>query len=406
MSGNGLAQIIGLVIITIITPYFEPSEMGVLGMYLAIAGWIGVIAALRYDLAIMLPKSNDDAKRLVKISIKYSLIVAIIAAIPIYIFNYDIAVLLNSDNQFDSQELANWFYLIPISIFLYGYNAALTTWQTRKKKYSTVSAASVGRSVSTGGTNLTAAFAKLGSGALIGAALLGQLVNGIILAVKGLKEVLATPSPAEDRKRLMKEYKDFPLKSGPAIFLNLSANQLPTLLIGGWFGAAVAGQFYIMQRILTLPLTFIGKAFSQVFYQKSNEIINNGGSVRPLVAKTTLRLFAIITIPMVVLFFFGDSIFELVLGSKYKEAGSIGALFSVFYLFRFVFSAQSTLLTTKRKLTTEIIFNASFLVTQVGSLWYGHHINDYNFAFQLMAVSGAALFLILGVLIFKYAGDK
>jgi lipopolysaccharide exporter len=406
LSGNSIAQIIGILIVPVLAFYFSPVEWGILGSFVAISGWAGVIAALRFDLAIMLPKSEEDARKLAKISIILSVLVAIVLSVPVFIFNLDIATYLNTKDAFDPQELANWLYLIPISIFLYGFNSTLTMWQTRRKKYTRVSTASVGRSVASAGINVSAGIAKLGAGGLIAGTFLGQIVNGVVLAFGSLKEVLTASTPSSERKRLMTEYKDFPLKSGPAILLNLTANQLPILLILPWFGAAVAGQFFMTQRILSIPLTFVGKAFGQVFYQKSNENINDGISVRPLVLKTSLTLFAIICIPMTMLFFFGEPIFELVLGEKFKEAGSIASMFSVFYLFRFVFSAQSTLLTTKRKLTTEIIFNSIFLISQVGAVIYGHVMHDYYLAFQIMAVSGAVLFLILGILIFKYAGEK
>jgi lipopolysaccharide exporter len=406
LSGNSLAQLISILMIPVLARYFLPEQWGMLGAFVAISGWAGVIAALRYDLAIMLPKSNDDAKKLAKISIGLSAIVAAILAIPILIFKLDIAIYLNEDGKFDAIELSNWFYLIPVSIFLFGFNSAITMWQTRKKRFSQVAGAGIGRSITSAGVNLSAGIAKMGSGGLIAGQFLGQAVNGLILALGSLKNILSAPVPSSERKRLMKEYKDFPLKSGPAILLNLTANQLPILLILPWFGAGVAGQFFMMQKILNIPLTFIGKSVGHVFYQKSNENLNAGISVRPLVIKTSLTLLAIIIIPMTVLFFFGEPIFETVLGSEFKEAGRIAGVFAIFYLFRFIFSTQSTLLTSKRKLTVEILFNACFLITQVGSVIYGYFTNDYNLAFKLMAVSGSALFLILGVLIFKYAGDK
>ncbi len=411
MSGNALAQLVSILVVPLLTYLFTPTDMGVLATFVALSGWLGVIAALRYDLAIMLPKSNEDANRLAKMALRYSVIVGLVFCIPAVLLNDGVRHLLEPANNGKinlaewHEEFRIWLYLVPVSIMLVGINSTLTQWQTRKKSFKRVSAASVSRNVGNASFSLTSGYMGAGAGGLIGSYIFSQLVNALVIMGKGLKQIFATTSNRDENRRLLREYKDFPLKSGPAILLNLTAYQLPIILIGVWFGAQIAGQYYVTMRILNAPLTFIGKAFSQVFFQRSNELLNQGKPVGELVKKTTLRLVAIIIVPMILLFFFGEELFGWVFDEEYGEAGKIAATFSIFYLFRFVFSAQSTMLTSKRKMTAEILFNAAMVISQVGGLAYGYYLGDYNVAFRIMAISGALLFLILGGLIFKYANE-
>ena len=68
MSGTTIAQAIPLAISPILTRIYSPSDFGVLAIYSSIMAVIAVIATCRYELAILQPKQNDDAKSLVFLS--------------------------------------------------------------------------------------------------------------------------------------------------------------------------------------------------------------------------------------------------------------------------------------------------------------------------------------------------
>ena len=57
MSGTLIAQIIGYAIAPILTRLYTTEEMGELGFYMRLTGFIAAIATLRYEAALPLPLS-------------------------------------------------------------------------------------------------------------------------------------------------------------------------------------------------------------------------------------------------------------------------------------------------------------------------------------------------------------
>ena len=61
MTGTTIAQAIPIAISPILTRLYTPEDFGVVGLFGAISGIFGAIATGKYELAIMLPKKDEDA---------------------------------------------------------------------------------------------------------------------------------------------------------------------------------------------------------------------------------------------------------------------------------------------------------------------------------------------------------
>lgn len=127
MLGTALSQAIPIAIIPILTRIFTPEDFGLLALYGACVAILSVFIAGRYEIAIMLPKSNEDAKILLQASIIITFLIATILFIPILFFNKQIANLLGNKN------IAPWLYLLPLSALLTGTYQSLTYWNNRQK---------------------------------------------------------------------------------------------------------------------------------------------------------------------------------------------------------------------------------------------------------------------------------
>ena len=58
VSGASIAQLIGLIAVPIITRLYSPDDLGLLTVLTSIVSIIVVISCMRYELAIVLPKTN------------------------------------------------------------------------------------------------------------------------------------------------------------------------------------------------------------------------------------------------------------------------------------------------------------------------------------------------------------
>ena len=96
MTGTTIAQAIPIAISTILTRIYTPEDFGIFALYMSIASMIAVVATGRYELAIMLPKKDEDAVSIVALSIIISFFVSFIALLIVSIFNTEIASLLGN----------------------------------------------------------------------------------------------------------------------------------------------------------------------------------------------------------------------------------------------------------------------------------------------------------------------
>ena len=64
MTGTALCQLIALAFSVVVSRLYSPTEFATLEQFAMILGVLGVVAGARYEAAIMLPKSNADARHL------------------------------------------------------------------------------------------------------------------------------------------------------------------------------------------------------------------------------------------------------------------------------------------------------------------------------------------------------
>ena len=66
--GSIFAQGIGVLIAPIVARLFAPEAFGVAALFASITSIIGVLACLRYELSIVLPKTDEEAANLLGLS--------------------------------------------------------------------------------------------------------------------------------------------------------------------------------------------------------------------------------------------------------------------------------------------------------------------------------------------------
>ena len=104
-------------------------------------------------------------------------------------------------------------------------------------------------------------------------------------------------------KELMIEYKVYPLLYlNPASLLDIATLQMPLLFIIKIAGDTINGQFFFASRIISIPSALIGKAISQVFFQRITSLKSNNKKCMPLFIKTMKTLF-LIALPISILFY-------------------------------------------------------------------------------------------------------
>jgi lipopolysaccharide exporter len=318
MSGTAVAQVIGFTLTPIIGRLFSPSDFGVFGSFYSVLTVIAAGVALQYSQAIMLPKQDEDAANVFAVSMLSVFVITLVGLLSAYVFSDWLLGLLKAP---DSKWLL-WF--LPLGVFVSGINQSFQAWCIRRKAFKKTASSQMIRAGAVGTLQIVSGLFRHGGGGLIASSVAADGMASLNLArqVFCTDKVLLKSSLAWKRiGRLAVEYRDFPVYSATQNMMNALSNALPVLLLGYYYGVAVAGAYAFGVRILQAPMGFVLVALRQVLFQKASETYNHGGKLYPLYIKTTGGLFAMAIIPAIILSIWAPSIFALIFGSKWYEAG-------------------------------------------------------------------------------------
>jgi O-antigen/teichoic acid export membrane protein len=331
-TGTTLAQVIPVAAAPVLSRLYSPAEFGLFALYAGIAALFSVVGTGRYELAIVLPAEDEDAVQLLGLSLVLGVVVAAAAALGVAVFRAPLAAALRSPG------LAGWLPLLPLAVLLAASAQALGYWLNRRKAYPRLAAS---RILQAGGTALVAvalARAGLGAGGLILGALAGQALATVLLAVVSwgsLRETGVRLTRRGMRAQAIR-YRDFPRVNALHALLDNVNFSGSVILLGWFFNPVVVGQYSLVMRVLMAPVTLVGAAISQVFYQRAADIHQQGGDLRGLV-RSLLSRTVWIALPAAILMYAGaPAMFPLVFGAQWTDAGGYARLLAPYMFFHFL----------------------------------------------------------------------
>lgn len=388
VSGASLSQVILLAITPILTRVFTPDEFGVYGAFFAVVSILVLLVTGRYELAILLPKDEQDAIKLFWISSSLALIICT----SFYLFLPFVIPYFEHFTQTSIREVQYW---LPLAIFLLAIAQSAGFLANRQKRYKQLSYSRIIGSSTTGMTSMLLGFAKLTSTGLIIGKFLGLIFEtGALLwpLRKGLKYKKGS---GRSFKTLMKQYRNFPLFSVPEALVNTSYRQLPVILMTGLFSPGVAGYYALAYTIVTKPLGLVGTAFMQVFFQRAAELNDDSDqSLESLFLKNLRALFLLAIIPCLVLALVAPPVFEFILGEGWRTTGIYTRWLMPLLFFTFLKSPLSAMVDIKNKIGQNILFEALLLILTLLAFYVGFRQKDPLLAVQLYSLSCSLIVIV------------
>lgn len=395
VSGTTFAQAVSFITAPILTRLYAPEAYGILALFGSITGIIGVVACLRYEMAIILPERDDEAANLLGISLGFVLLISLLMIPIIWLVRSPITQWLKAPS------LASYLWLAPLVIFIDGLSLVLNYWNTRTRHFGRLSMARVISSITATPLMLALGFAGHATGgSMIGASVAGQVVATSILAGqiwRTDRNVFLRYIHWQAMKEGIYRYKKFPMFDSWAGLMNAVSVQLPPLLLAGFFSATVVGFYALGNRLLSVPMSVIGGAVAQVFFQRAAEAKNAGDL--PLVVRTTfMRLMALGSFPLLLVMVIGKDIFSVVFGSQWAEAGIYAQILAPWFLFVFLGSPISTLFSILEMQGSFLLFNSALLATRVASLFAGGLAQ--SILITLLLYSGTGTVMWVGICLY------
>lgn len=382
MSGTAIAQSIPIICSPLLSRIFTVADYALFGIFMSIVSITSVFATAKYDYAIVLPKDDEEAYSILCLSF----IIAILFTIILFFFSIllkeNILYLLNNP------DLTEWLYFIPISVFAIASLSIFNYWFTRKRKYKNLAINKVVKNSSIIGSNIILGISRITSGGLIFGQIFGTGIASLILG-RGLlknKAFLYQNFSLKKIKKVVVQYKDFPLFTLPNTLLSTLSQEMPILLISGWFTNEMVGAYFFARKILSLPMAFIGSSVAQTFYQEFTDMVNSGGKAKKLLTQTWFHLFLVGFFPLLIVFLYGEIIFSFIFGEEWVFAGKIASILSPLILLNFISSPTSTTYIVLRKQHISLIYGLSVAIYRPLAIYVGYIYNDFYLGIKLLVI--------------------
>lgn len=343
--GTSIAQLLPILISPILTRAYTPEEFGVFAMFTTLGTILGTVATGRYELAIMLPKTQRKALSVALLSFILTTFVCLLSIGLFSGFRVSISCLL------ENSAIAAWLFLVPVFAFFYGSYQIINYWHNRHIRFKILSVSRVLQSIVTSGIQLLAGIFHFGVGGLITGLVVGQFTSFFWLLIRGRSDWKTFSNRLHLQRVLCegKKYISFPLIDGPTSLLNVLSAQLPNVLFAILFSPAAAGFYFLTQRVLQAPVTLISGAFLDVFKQKASEEFQVYGHAKNIYKKTFKVLLLISLVPSIIAFFILPELFSFFFGKAWHEAGIFAQILMPAIFMRFLVSPLSFIIYIAQK---------------------------------------------------------
>lgn len=392
-SGTAGAQMITLAFIPFITRMYGPETLGLLGTFMAIVSVLMPMAALTFPMAIVLPKSNADAKGLAKLSVFVALFTSTFTALILFLLGDWIAVSIGS------KEIGTYMMLIPLAMLLSALHQVFEQWVMRLKLFSVAAKSALTQSVILNS-------AKVGIGVFYPAAMVLVVLQTLASALYatllwiGIKRALPdgfifNESPTSS-KDLALRYRDFAIYRAPQVTINAASQSLPVLMLAYFFGPAAAGFYALGKTVVGVPSTLLGKAVGDVLYPRISEAANNKEDLYPLVKKATILLAIVGVFPFSIVIIFGPWLFALIFGIEWEVAGEYARWLSIWMFFMYLNNPAVKAIPILSAQGYHLMFTIVTIILRVLVLYVGYYyFSSDGVAIALFGVLSALLNLVL-----------
>ncbi|MBN1143648.1 MAG: oligosaccharide flippase family protein, partial [Bacteroidales bacterium] len=175
MTGTAVAQFVPVLISPILTRIFTPDDFGILTVFLSYSMIVSTIISGKYEMAIMLPKSREDAINLSGLATLLTVILSSVFMIFLILFKDSFALLPGAD------KISNWALILPVTAGIIAYGNVLNYWISRNKKFASISTGKFIQTLTTSGFNIGFGLLNPIPLVLILGNLIGQFLNAFYL---------------------------------------------------------------------------------------------------------------------------------------------------------------------------------------------------------------------------------
>jgi O-antigen/teichoic acid export membrane protein len=371
MTGTALSQFVPVLISPILTRIYTPDDFGLLSVFLSYSMIISTMVTGKYEMAIMLPKSEKDAINLGGLATLLTVLFSSGFLILIILFRNSIAFIPGAE------KINKWMILLPISFGLVAYGNILNYWLSRNKEFNILTKGKIFQTISSSGLNIGLGIFNPVPFFLILSNIISQSINSLYLTfviIKNHRKLFQYLS-LKQFKSNGKKYIKFPLYDIPNSLSYSISTQGMNLFFSKFFGDIILGYFSMVQRILITPFSFISLSFTQVFFEKMSDIYNNNPpEFNKYLRKAQDRLIIYLFVPFFLFVFLSRYIITFIFGMEWGEMYKYIFILSPMIFFNLTTSPYTYIFKIINKQEVALIINILRMILLISVVIIGNYL--------------------------------
>ena len=392
LSANLSVQVVAFVVYPFLSRLFTPADFGLLALFLGIGDMVSRAGTLSLEEAALLPKKHKEAFALAAIG-GYS---TVFFALMLLLF------LLFDRFVITTAEFPASFFLLPVYVLFVGLTQLFSYLFARFRLYKDISFSIAGAGASNSALRLLSGFCGLSYAALIISSILAQLTGLLVYAVQTVKKrmfrLLHLPS-YNKTKKLLKQYRQFPVYVMTRNFLNSLSGNLPYFMLIGIFGNTEVGLYSMAYVVAFKPVNVFSSSVYQVLFEKFSSLKNNEKPLTP-VFLGYLKIVFLLALPcFLVCGYFAQEIFGFLFGAEWRTSGRYFQIILPWIFMVLLSVPLSSIALVFSKQRFAFLIDIIYLLLRAGALGLGIALANMKTALALFSISGA---LIMGALLFCY----
>lgn len=396
---TALSQLIAIAFLPIITRVYSPADFGIYSIYSGIFAFLTILVCGRYELAIVLPKTDGRARLILLLCFMLT------AAWSIIFLLVSVAVIFIAPDN----DLVAYLPFVALSILASGIKIAATYWLVRGKRFRVLGLIEI-----LGAASLVSVQVLLG--ALLGShwmhLIASHIASQAIMAAACLivygYSFIDLPQHQNLLRRFLviaRSYKQFPLFSVPAGIMNNLGYQSLVLIMPIYFSTTIVGHVGLGVRATRAPIGLVSGALSRVLVQRMAHNYANGISNVPIIVMSVRWLLLLGLLAAIPLSIYAPALFALVFGEEWRDSGTFAALLLPMVVGSLCMNSVSQMYVYNKN-HIGFIWQATFGIVLALVLFVGGEMQDAYFAISVYSWIAAVLYFVHIALTLKFAGGN
>ena len=386
--GSSSAHLIAIISLPIITRLYSPDQFGKFGIFLSLVGVIAVFASGKFELAII----NERIKRR-QVALAYN------AILSTFFVVFLLTIIRVSFEYYLPLLVIQLFKFVIVAIIFTVLHDCLVNLHIAANNVKPISIAKVVRITILNSVQIALPFLGFPNAGLFMGEISGRFSGAFFLLNFKAQAYRKLRIGRRIRYQilLMHKYRDFPLKTAPGWTINNAAVLLLPIFLGWHYGLAIAGGFFLIYKIFSLPEIAIVQSINQAFMVEFSASKDSPEHQLYIFDKTVRFLFglSLLVFPLLgVTFYYGV---EFIFGSNWGEHAIFAIIMIPYFIAQFTMSALYVSLNIIGKQTLQLSWDI-FRSGAVGLLCYlaiVFNVDVTNFVAILSCVTLVSYYILL-----------